>query len=489
MIWHGRWGLSVKLPLTIAMAVYGVALLSGGAALIREISVMRSGFESNVKQATLYLAEQNLENVRRRDYWSIYSSLKRQLLRQPKGQPPMKFGIIIGQGGKILGHTDPVSHRLGDSLFNNEEEQYLFNMHDSPSIHYANYQDEKIILSGTPIKAGQRVLATIWLGYDAQFISQQIWDRGAWVFIIAIGWAGLGGIFGWIISRRMVRPLTKVTRAVEDVTAGRFNDVSTIKAGEHDEIGTLTAAVNTLAAVAKEKEGLEKQLRLQEKLAAIGRMVSGVAHEINNPLGGMKNALESLKLFEDDRRKREEGIRLLGSAIAHIESIVQALLIGHRRQHEEMVCDPRSLDDLFLLIRPDCEAKGIRVQWENRIQAPFPVASNAIKEILLNFFANAINAMPDGGVLVFRADEVDKAFTFQVEDTGCGMSQEHVDKIFEPFYTTRPGGVGLGLWVCIQLVDAIDGKIDVDSAEGKGSVFTLSIPKLEHQNEKERNES
>jgi len=473
----------------MAAAVYGVALLSGGAALIREISVMRSGFESSIKQAASYLAEQNLENVRRRDYWSIYTSLKRQFLRQPKGQPPMKFGMIIDQDGEILGHTDPASHRLGDLLLNNEEEQYLFNMHDSPSIRYANYRDEQIILSGVPIKADQRVLATIWLGYDAQFISKQTWDRGVMVIVIATGWAGLGGIFGWVISRRMVRPLTEVTRAVQAVTAGRFNDVSMIKAGEHDEIGTLTAAVNTLAAVAKDKEDLEKRLRLQEKLAAIGRMVSGVAHEINNPLGGMKNALESLKLFEDDRKKQEEGIRILGSAIAHIESIVQALLVGQRRQPEEEVCDPRELDDLFLLIRPDCEAKGVQIQWENRIKAPVPVVSNAIKEILMNFFVNAIKAMPDGGVLVFRADEMDNTFTFQVEDTGCGMSQEQVDKIFEPFYTTRPGGVGLGLWVCIQLVDAIDGRIDVDSVEGKGSVFTLSIPMFKHQNEKERNKS
>lgn len=443
---------------------------------MREIKAIKLELESNAQYFVASMAMQNAEAVYNRDYWAIYVSLRKQLLPHTPAGVPLMFAAVVDAEGNILSHTQPARHRLGTSLAEDDNARHMFFPPQTATATYYNTRSDEYLLVGAPIEQNKRVLGTVWLGYDAGYIRQLVWQRGAMALLIATGWAAIASIIGWGVAQRMVRPLVRLKGAVENVAANRTAKLSSSELNDRDEIGALADSVETLEVVLKENEQLEKRVRMQDKLAAVGQMVSGVAHEINNPIGGMKNALENLKLFGTSQSKRDEGIRLLEAAIHHIEMVVQALLVGHRRQNEEQTCDPRALDDLFLLLRPDCEVRQIEICWENRLKGLMHVPCVSLKEILMNFLVNATKSMPDGGVLVFRAEAVDAHYVFTVRDTGKGMSASEQARIFEPFFTTRKSGAGLGLWVCAQLVETIGGRIEVESEEGCGSAFTLIIP-------------
>ena len=120
--------------------------------------------------------------------------------------------------------------------------------------------------------------------------------------------------------------------------------------------------------------------------------------------------------------------------------------------------------------------RGIKVRWENELKTAFLTSPVRLRQILMNLLSNAVRAMPDGGMLTFRASRRDTFYQFCVEDNGEGMSQADLERIFEPFYTTRPNGTGLGLWVCLQLVDLMGGTLEVETEQGVRTAFRVTLP-------------
>lgn len=472
-----HWGLSVKLPLTIATIVFSVVLVVGAIAVLREVDAARDGLEENAQQLVRSIALQNVENVKRRDYWEMYASLRQQVGQLEEPNRPLLFGAIIDSMGRVLTHTDPSRHRIGEPLTLAGGDKEIGFGPAKSVIRYTELNANDVLLASMPIVVGNNLLATVWLAYDTRFIERRLLEGGLRMSLIAAALATLGAFVGWVISKRMVKPLGDLTRAIGHLTGSDLSRLEPVQAEERDEIGRLALAFNDMTAALKEKKKLEERLRLQEKLAAVGRMVAGVAHEINNPLGGMKNAINSITLFGHDEAKREEGVKLLGSGLQHIEQVVRALLASHQRPQWDPACDPRIFDDLFLLVRPDCEARSIRLRWENALAGPIDIPSTALQQILMNLLSNAIYAMPEGGILTFMAREDRDAFIFVVRDTGPGLSQDQLEQIFEPFFTTRSDGVGLGLWICSELVDTIGGTLVVESQRGGGSTFRVTVPK------------
>lgn len=229
----------------------------------------------------------------------------------------------------------------------------------------------------------------------------------------------------------------------------------------------------------------EKRLLLSTKLAAIGEMAAGVAHEVSNPLTTVAGFIElALKELPLDHPLRED-LELAYSEACRAKVVVRRLLNFSRAS--EPVRSEIDLNELIgevlALVQHQAEANHVKVRFE-----PFPglpyvfMAAGQIKQVLLNLIQNALQAMPEGGLLALRTARDERqckaGAAIAIQDSGQGIAPENMEHIFEPFFTTRPGGqgTGLGLSISYGIVSEHGGLIDVESTPGSGSCFTVWLP-------------
>ena len=230
-----------------------------------------------------------------------------------------------------------------------------------------------------------------------------------------------------------------------------------------------------------ETKRLEQQIRSSEKLASVGKLAAGVAHEINNPLGGILNCLYNFRKGTLSAARQEEYLASIEDGLRRVQKIVRQLL-DFSQQHEPE-CSPTNInavvERVLVLTDPACVANSIRV--ERQLQTELPdllVDRHMIEQVLMNLVLNAVQAIRGGGVIRIRTrTEVDRC-KIDVEDTGCGIPPSILPHIFDPFFTTKGTGegTGLGLSVSMGIVERHGGQILVESEVRKGTVFTVCLP-------------
>ena len=251
----------------------------------------------------------------------------------------------------------------------------------------------------------------------------------------------------------------------------------------YEEIVSLNHELNNYI---QRLENTQKQLIQSEKLNALGQLAASVAHEINNPLAGVLVYAKLLsKKLTGGSLGKEEGLEDLGkieTAINHCSHIIRSLLDFSRQS--EPVLKPVTvssvIDGVMSLVGHQAEMKNIEVVRDEVNPSPVVVADfQQLQQVLVNLFVNAIQAMPANGRLTIRYALEDNSWVnISVEDTGCGIPPENLDKLFTPFFTTREEvkGVGLGLAVSYGIIERHGGRIEVQSEVGKGSIFTVILP-------------
>ena len=237
-----------------------------------------------------------------------------------------------------------------------------------------------------------------------------------------------------------------------------------------------------------DRKRMEQQMIQSEKMAAIGELAAGVAHEINNPLDGLLNCILRIRRDPLNERQTKEYLGLMEEALRRIETTVGQLLNFSRQR--DLALTSVSLNEVVSevvgLIAYSAEEKGIQI--EKHFQKDLDLIrgdKHLLEQVVLNLALNAIGAMPDGGILTFTTGEIEfdallgKAAAFiQVADTGIGIPKSVQDRIFDPFYTTKitEKGTGLGLSVSNRIVRQHEGVIEFDSEVEQGSVFTVKLP-------------
>jgi signal transduction histidine kinase len=233
-------------------------------------------------------------------------------------------------------------------------------------------------------------------------------------------------------------------------------------------------------------EATTKQLIMSEKLAAIGEITAGVAHEINNPIAVMQGNLDVIRsVFGADADKAKVEFRLLDEQIHRISQIVTKLLQFARPEeyagYVERHAPASVISDCLPLVQHLLNKTEIAVVRDDRANRLVLMNRNELQQVLVNLIVNAIHAMPDGGTLTLRSFDAERdghqGVAIEVTDTGIGMSAEVIEKIFDPFYTTkRRQGTGLGLSISQTLIKRQGGQITAESHLGSGSTFTLWLP-------------
>ena len=224
------------------------------------------------------------------------------------------------------------------------------------------------------------------------------------------------------------------------------------------------------------------QAHLSEKMASLGILTSGIAHEINNPLGGMLNCVKSMREHPEDQQLMERYLPLLDKGLRQIETIMRQLLNFGRMEplHIRKVNLESLLEECTMLL--SYKLKDIDFAMEIEVSGEQLLDAEALKQIIINIGLNAVQAMPDGGRLTISCLQEKNELTLVFRDTGMGIAEEHLSHIFDPFFTTKGvgEGTGLGLAVTYSLVQRMGGAITVTSTPGRGAVFTIKIPVAPH---------
>ena len=266
------------------------------------------------------------------------------------------------------------------------------------------------------------------------------------------------------------------------------NTYAAVRDDEDNYLGTVLVSRDVT-----DRKRMEQQLIFSEKMAAIGELAAGVAHEINNPLDGLLNCILRIKRNPKNIAQTQEYLDLMEEAIRRIEATIGKLL-DFSRPHE-LSLTAIDLNDVVNetigLIGYGASEKGIKIEKDFHDQiALIHGDKHLLEQVILNLALNAITAMPNGGTLLFRTGEIildsliGKPIVFvKVIDTGIGISESVQDRIFDPFYTTQitEKGTGLGLSVSDRIVRQHQGVIEVESEEGHGSTFTVKLPIAQEQ--------
>jgi len=273
-------------------------------------------------------------------------------------------------------------------------------------------------------------------------------------------------------------PLKIIENAITKIARGDFDNIPEIKTG--DEFESLVFSLNHMI---DELNRRSKQLVQAQKLASLGRLTSGVAHELNNPLNNISTSIQILieELEEADLEYKKELLTGAEKEVERGKEIVQSLLEFARER-------TLSLKKVNFKDLVDSAIQQIQSQMPNNIHFDIQVPANIqaslgeqrIERVLINLIMNAVHAMKDGGQIIIRANnEYQKeGFSFQVIDTGVGIPKEIISKVFDPFFTTKKvgKGSGLGLSIVYGIMEQHGGNISVVSEVGKGTAFTCFIP-------------
>jgi len=243
-----------------------------------------------------------------------------------------------------------------------------------------------------------------------------------------------------------------------------------------------------------EIQELKEQVTRMERLALLGELSAGIAHEIRNPLAGIKAASQVLEEQFDSGDPRRGLLERVIREVDRSNKLLNEFFRFARPSRPDM--QQHSVEKLVggvrLLLLAMMKKNAIR--WQEKIEAGLQIYADGgqMEQILLNLLLNAIDAMPEGGLLAIEAKRMllerpqwkggvtrpgkQPIIRIEISDTGSGIAPEHLEKIFNPFFTTRPEGTGLGLSICNRLVEEHEGTLEVSSREGEGTRFTISLP-------------
>lgn len=223
---------------------------------------------------------------------------------------------------------------------------------------------------------------------------------------------------------------------------------------------------------------IEEQLRRADRLSALGELSAGMAHEIRNPLGSIRGTAEILQDGINPGDKRYEFTRILIKEVDRLNRVVEDFLRFARPAPVERgrFDVNEALREVLALTRQPALTSGVRVELTASVLPSLPGDREQLKQAFLNLILNALQAMPDGGTLTIATELVDGQLRIRFTDTGQGIPQENLERIFNPFFTTRQEGTGLGLAITHRIIQGHGGRIEAQSRLGEGTTFTVIIP-------------
>jgi signal transduction histidine kinase len=467
-----RLPITARVPLIVTLFMIAVSVFASERVLTRLVETQTRQIQALADVYLDGLALALIDSMIREDVWQVFDVLDRS--RHGPGEIKPAETIVTGTDDIVIASSDPVripSQAQVPLLYTEsllqagkvvvaEKEQRAFVRRE---VLYENLRIGSIYaaLDIAPLLAErQRVLWALLLTNMA-------------LTLVLAGAA-------WFIVGRMMRPVHTLTRYLERSHDGQVSPIpQSVVASTSLDYKRPFEAFNRLAAAVAEREALDAKLAEEERLASLGRLASGMAHEINNPLGGLFNAIDTLKRHGTNAEARSATLDLVERGLKGIRDVVRAALMSYRAERDERQLGRDDVEDLKLLLSPEARRQGVALQWRNELLGRVALPANAVRQIILNLVLNACQATPRDSWVAVSVLETSRGVELGVEDTGPGMPPIAVEMLTGTGNKPAPisQSMGLGLWMTNRLIRELGGVVTVGRSAGGGALVAVSIPK------------
>ena len=465
------WPTTVKVPLMVVALMVAVSAVLSNQVLQRLAETQQRHLEELTDAYLDGLSASVVPHVLREDIWEIFD----QLDRTRHGYVGVRavHTLVASVQHRVLAASDPrlypTQQSVPDALAGRFQDGVALVQDETAGRAFIrralSYQD--------------RPLGWIYAEIDIQ---SQLAERREVLLALVLTNAALTLLFagcGYLVVRRMIRPIDTLAEHLHRGRDGRIEAIPQSKFGaRHGEFGRLFRRYNALVRALDQKEALAARLAEEEKLASLGRLASGMAHEINNPLGGMFTAIDTIERHDNDPAVRRSSLGLLKRGLIGIRDVVRATLVTYKSGAADRALRPSDLDDLRVLVRQETARRSLALGWYNALPPDLELPAGPIRQAALNLLLNACAASPSKGQVEFRAEVAADALVIVVADRGPGLPED-VAAILES--DGREGappaeGRGLGAWMVSHLVSGLDGQVRASPRERGGTRIEIRVP-------------
>jgi signal transduction histidine kinase len=403
--------------------------------------------------------------ILREDTWEVFEAITQaQMLNRALHATE---AIVTNADGRVIAASDPRKHPIG-SLVPPPDPNELF-----------HFEAGAADANATRVLAYPgRVVGVINATFDTRHLARErrsvlmalVVTNGVLTLLFAIA--------GWLVMAKMMAPVRVLAEhlgAAREGQASPIADAEIARTGE--EFARLFRSYNALVRSMHEREELARQLADEHRLGSLGRLASALAHEINNPLGGLFNALATLKTHGHLPAARDNALGLLERGLVGIRDVVRAALALYRTGTGARPLTGADIDDLKLLVAPEARRRGITLIGASRIEADIALPSTPVRQAILNLLLNAVAAAPLNSTVTMEANFDGAAICVAILDQGPGMPVSAANLLTGRDISgpLREGG-GLGLWTTRRIVDELGGAIDVAWPSAGGTLIRVAIP-------------
>lgn len=443
-----RWPLAVRVPLLVAVLLVAVSVI------VSQVVLTRLAGEQQRRLAGL--ADAYLDGVAaalhaalvRRDVWEAFDVVDRA--RSSFQALPLVTAAALLPDGTVLAATDPRRLPVGSRY---PEADAVADDAPLPPLDGARAVVARAVHDGG-VFIGRVVIE---LDLSAELVERR--RAGTALLLLNAALTLLFATLGWWLVRRMLAPVRLLSAHLAASGERPAPLPDTAMRGLGSEFKSLFARFNAMARAVEDREALAARLAEEERLAVLGRLASGVAHEVNNPLGGMLTAVDTLASHGADPAVRLQAVGFLRRGLADIRNVVGASLVLYKAAPGTTETPPEALDDLRALAGPEARRRRVCLTWDNRLTAPLRTDATALRQIALNLLLNAIAASPPGAeVQVSIACDAGR-LVVRVADQGPGLPPEITALLDSAEVPSPAGRPGLGLWTARSVAQRLGGRI------------------------------
>jgi signal transduction histidine kinase len=468
-----------KIPLRGTLLVIITAVVVTASLILREYDELKEDLIGNSASIGRVLAKTLISPMLHDDVWRAFEIINTPFQAgSPQGSAQTaEVVMVLDAKQQIYVSTHPRQYpMLGDPARVNPE----FHALRSAIANYREFETSAVevpnsnsIYTVTPIVSDGILLGTLVTGYSKSIFLPRYYAIAKRAGLITLLVLAVLLPASWYWGQRFALPLVQLAEAMGKIGTRIPGEEEVPVYESRDELGRAGIAFKHMLRELREKQELEREMVLTERLAAVGRLSAGIAHEINNPLGGMLNAINTYKRHGDEDPVTAKTLSLLERGLVQIKDTVAALLVEAKVESHPL--SRQDIEDTRTLVQADAHSKQAEFRWENDIIAPLPLPSTLVRQVLINLLLNAIQAIEERGKVLCHVYRDSGSFHILVKNDGKHIPPERLEYLFEPFSSGRESGHGLGLWVTYQIVRQLEGEVSVKS-EPAETRFTVAIP-------------
>ncbi len=466
----------LKVPLAITMVILVTEVIVTALLVTRALRDSRADLEASAESLTTVLASSLRDPVLRDDVWQAFEIIGMPLAAR-RSDNPLKAIVVMDASNLVFVSSEPrripvltPETALPEPLANLVSQigkAVVFQFITGQSATGAEFAASRGILAEDGSLLGQ-----VLLEFDGEIYAARVRSALLGVALISVPGLLLLIPLGWYAGKRLAEPLAQMAQVLARVSHEPPEQVLKLLPPEsEDEVGRLSSQARLMLNGLARKAALEHEVMASDRLAAVGRVSAAIAHEINNPLGGMLNAIDTALTHGQPDAISRKTFGLLERGLQQIRATVEALLVEARVNSPHLTL--QDWEDLLLLTQPNAAARNLQLLWQVEPTLPLEIAlpGHEIRQLALNLLLNAVAAAQRTDTEA-AAVELTVAYTpgllaMVVGNTGPALPSERIAQMFEPFVAAdseqNPHRYGLGLWVCWQIVQRLHGTINVAS--------------------------